>query len=63
MVGDIVTAGKADQLLRVSVTGVTIYGGEEGVTFVVDGTRKDGTLGKLRETFSLHFEGEKKATL
>lgn len=63
-VGDIVTAGNADRLLRVSVTGATIYGGEEGVTFVVDGTRfrKDGTLGKLRETFSLHFEGEKKAT-
>ncbi len=63
-VGDIVTAGKADRLLRISVTGVTLYSGEEDVTFVVDGTRfrKDGTLGKLRDTFSLHFEGEKKAT-
>lgn len=63
-IGDIVTAGSADRLLRISVTGVTLYAGDEGVTFVVDGTRfrKDGTLGKLRETFSLRFEGEKKDT-
>ena len=46
------------------VTGATLYAGDEGVTFVVSGTRfrKDGTLGKLRETFSLRFEGEKKNT-
>lgn len=63
-IGDIVTAGSADRLLRISVTGATLYAGDEGVTFVVDGTRfrKDGTLGKLRETFPLRFEGEKKDT-
>lgn len=63
-IGDIVTTGSADRLLRISVAGVTLYAGDKGVTFVVDGTRfrKDGTLGKLRETFSLRFEGEKETT-
>jgi hypothetical protein len=58
--GDIVTTGNADRVLRVSVTGVTLYVGDDGVTFMVYGTRfrKDGTLGKLPDTFSLHFEGE-----
>lgn len=60
-VGDIVTSGNADRLLRVLVAGVTLYASDKGVTFVVHGTRfrKDGTLGKLRETVSLHFENTK----
>lgn len=63
-VGDIVTTGSNDRLLRISVTDASLYAGEDGVTFVVNGIRfrKDGPLGKLRETFSLRFEGEKSAT-
>ena len=61
-IGDIVTTGNADRLLRISVTGATLYARDDGVTFSVSGIRfrKDGTLGKLRESFSLHFEGENK---
>jgi hypothetical protein len=62
-VGDIVTTGNDDRLLRISVTRATLYAGDDGVTFVVDGIRfrKDGSLGKIRETFSLRFEGDKKS--
>lgn len=61
-IGDIVTTGNADRLLRISVTGATLYAGDDGVNFSVSGIRfrKDGTLGKLREAFSLRFESEKK---
>jgi hypothetical protein len=60
-VGDIVVTGKTDRLLRLSVTGVTLYAGDDGATFIIYGTRfrKDGTLGKLQETCSLRFESEK----
>src|SRR5262249_61878607 len=63
-VGDIVTTGNGNRFLRVSVTGTTISAGDDGVTFIVYGIRfrKDGTLGKLRETIWLRFEGEKKGT-
>lgn len=49
-VGDIVTTGNADRLLRVSVTGGTLCAGDDSVTFVVCGIRfrKDGTLDKVR---------------
>lgn len=61
-IGDIVKTGSADRLLRIQVEGATLYAGEGGVTFTVSGIRfrKDGSLGKQRETFSLHFEGEKR---
>ena len=43
------------QLLRLSVTGVTLYADDQHVTFVVPGTgfRKDGTLGKRQLPVSL----------
>ncbi|MDZ5699844.1 hypothetical protein [Chelativorans sp. M5D2P16] len=58
-VGDIVTADSGGRLLRLSVSGVTLYGSDENIIFVVSGTRfrKDGTLGKLQDTVSLHFDG------
>lgn len=61
-VGDIVVTGNDDRLLRISVTGATLHAGDHGVTFTVYGVRfrKDGSIGKVRETFSLRFEGEKK---
>jgi hypothetical protein len=61
-VGDIVTTGQGNRFLRVSVTGATISAGDDGVTFIIYGIRfrKDGTLGKLRETIWLRFDGEKK---
>lgn len=59
-VGDIVTADNGGRLLRLSVSGVTLYGSDENVILVVSGTRfrKDGTLGKLQDTVSLHFDGD-----
>lgn len=63
-IGDVVTTGSTDRLLRIQVEGATLYAGDDGVTFTVSGVRfrKDGSLGKQRETFSLHFEGEKGRT-
>jgi hypothetical protein len=60
-VGDIVTANARQRLLRLSVTAATLYAGDDGVTFIIYGTRfrKDGTLGKLQETCFLSFEREK----
>src|SRR3546814_926015 len=59
-VGDIVTAEIRGRVLRLSVTGISLYADDKHATFVVNGTRfrKDGTLGKLQDTLSLHFEGE-----
>lgn len=60
-VGDIVTAQNGGRLLRLSVTRVALYAGDKHVTFTVNGMRfrKDGTLGKLQDAFTLHFENEK----
>jgi hypothetical protein len=57
-VGDIVTTQSDGRLVRLSVTGTTLYVSDKDVTFLVNGTRfrKDGTLGKLQETIRLHFE-------
>ena len=54
------TTENAGRLLRLLVTGTTLYASDAYVTFVVNGTRfrKDGTLGKLQDAFRLHFENE-----
>lgn len=59
-VGDIVVAENRGRFLRLSVSDVSLHASDKGVTFVVNGTRfrKDGTLGKQRETLALHFEGD-----
>lgn len=61
--GDIVTSESRGKLLRLSVTGVTLYSGGRSVNFMVSGIRfrKDGTLGKLQETLSLSFTDERQA--
>ncbi|KAA3509294.1 hypothetical protein CPJ18_22775 [Agrobacterium rosae] len=61
--GDIVTSESRGKLLRLSVTGVTLYSGGSSVSFMVSGIRfrKDGTLGKLQETLNLSFTDEKHA--
>lgn len=58
--GDIVTSENRGRLLRLSVTGITLYTSDEYVTFVVNGTRfrKDGTVGKLQDSISLQFKHE-----
>ncbi len=58
--GDIVTSQSRSRLLRLSVTGTSLYASDGHVTFVIQGIRfrKDGTLGKLQETLSLSFEDE-----
>ncbi|MES0110164.1 hypothetical protein [Mesorhizobium sp. M0013] len=63
-VGDIVTTENTGRLLRLSVTGTTLYASDEHVTFIVNGTRfrKDGTLGKLQDVLRLHFANEGKNT-
>ncbi len=45
-------------LVRISAKSVSLYAGENQVTFVVSGKRfrKDGTLGKLNETMTFSFE-------
>ncbi|UWM85219.1 hypothetical protein [Rhizobium sp. SRDI969] len=60
--GDIVTSESRGKLLRLSVTGVTLYSGGSSVSFMVSGIRfrKDGTLGKLQETLNLSFTDEKR---
>jgi len=57
-VGDIVAAENRSRFLRLSVTRITLYASNNGATFIISGTRfrKDGTLGKLEDTLSLHFE-------
>ncbi|WP_245510068.1 hypothetical protein [Rhizobium leguminosarum] len=59
--GDIVTSESRGKLLRLSVTGVTLYSGGSSVSFMVSGIlfRKDGTLGKLQETLNLSFTDER----
>lgn len=59
-IGDIVVTEARGRTLRLCITQMTLYGTEKGSTFVMNGTRfrKDGTFGKLQETFSLHFEDE-----
>lgn len=61
--GDIVTSESRGKLLRLSVTGVTLYSGGSSVSFMVSGIRfrKDGTLGKLQETLNLSFIDERQA--
>jgi len=58
--GDIVTGENRGRLLRISVTGITLYASDDYVTFVVNGTRfrKDGTIGKLQDSISLQFGRE-----
>jgi hypothetical protein len=58
--GDIVTSESRGKLLRLSVTGVTLYSGGSSVSCMVSGIRfrKDGTLGKLQETLNLSFNDE-----
>lgn len=60
-VGDIVAAENRGRFLRLSVTGITLYASDKGATFIISGTRfrKDGTLGKLQDTLSLHFESDR----
>ncbi|MDQ2084783.1 hypothetical protein RA307_31780 [Xanthobacteraceae bacterium Astr-EGSB] len=57
-IGDIVAAQSGATLLRLSVTGMTVYTDDKHVTFLVTGTRfrKDGTLGKVADTLRLYFE-------
>jgi hypothetical protein len=59
---DYMPVRNADHLFRISVTGAKLYAGDDGVTFLVDGIRfrKDGSLGKIRDTFSLRFEGDQR---
>ncbi|MDX1124793.1 hypothetical protein GOL24_10805 [Sinorhizobium medicae] len=59
-VGDIVVTESHGRHLRLSVTGATLYATDDHVTFVVNGTRfrKDGTIGKLQDAFSLQFDRE-----
>jgi hypothetical protein len=61
--GDIVTSESRGKLLRLSVTGVTLYSGGSSVSFMVSGIRfrKDGTLGKLQETLNLSFTDDRHA--
>lgn len=56
-IGDIVTGQRDGRLLRISVTGVDCYAGDEYIAFIISGTRfrKDGTLGKMQESLSLHL--------
>ncbi|MDF1775734.1 MAG: hypothetical protein P1V13_06885 [Rhizobiaceae bacterium] len=58
-VGDIVAAENSGRFLRLSVNDVSLVPSENGATFVVYGIRfrKDGTLGKQRDTLYLRFEG------
>ncbi len=60
--GDIVTSESRGKLLRLSVTGVTLYSCGSSVSFMVSGIRfrKDGTLGKLQETLNLSFTDERR---
>ena len=43
--------------LGISVTNVDCYAGDDYVAFIIRGTRfrKDGTLGKMQESLSLHL--------
>ena len=58
--GDIVVFENGGQLLRLSVTGSTLYVTDEDVVFIVNGTRfrKDGTLGKREDILRIRFENE-----
>jgi hypothetical protein len=58
--GDIVVFENGGQLLRLSVTGSTLYVTDEDVVFIVNGTRfrKGGTLGKREDTLRIRFENE-----
>lgn len=58
--GDIVTIEQHGGLLRLSVTGVTLYASDDHVTFAVNGTRfrKNGTVGKRQDAFSFQFKRE-----
>lgn len=64
--GDIVTTESRGRLVRLSVTGTSLYASDDHVTFLIYGTRfrKDGTVGKLQDTIRLIFpwEGENKRT-
>lgn len=57
-VGDITTTEIRGRLLRLLVTDVTLYSTDDQITFIVSGTRfrKDGTIGKLTDSFSLQFK-------
>ncbi len=57
-VGDIITTEVNGHLMRLSVTGTTLYASDGSVTFIVNGTRfrKDGSLGKVQDAITLHFE-------
>ena len=59
-IGDIVAAENRGRFVRLSVTGITLYASDKGATFIISGTRfrKDGKLGKLQDTLSLHFESD-----
>lgn len=55
------TSESRGKLLRISITSVSLYSGSSSVSFIVSGIRfrKDGTLGKLRETLNLSFADER----
>jgi hypothetical protein len=59
-VGDIVTTESGGHILRLLVTGTTLYASDKHVIFIVNGTRfrKDGTLGKRHDALTLHFENK-----
>ena len=61
--GDTVSSRRNGQLVRISAESVSLYAGENHVTFVVSGKRfrKDGTFGKLNETMTFSFESKGKA--
>jgi hypothetical protein len=59
-IGDIVTTEARGRFLRLAITDVTLYADDDHVVFYLNGTRfrKDGTVGKLQDSFSLRFKRE-----
>jgi len=62
--GDIVTSAYRGKLQRLSVTNVYLYSSGTNVSFSISGIRfrKDGTLGKIHDSFSLSFEDSEERT-
>lgn len=58
--GDIVFIDSQGQMLRIRVDDASVYAYESDVVFRIAGTRfrKDGTLGKRRESFILRVEND-----
>ncbi|MCP5409749.1 MAG: hypothetical protein H6963_10680 [Chromatiaceae bacterium] len=58
--GDIVLIDSQGQILRIQVDDASVYAYESEVVFRIAGTRlrKDGTLGKRQESFTLRVEND-----